>query len=123
MTGFISSPRFVEHDTGPHHPERPDRIRAIQRAVRDAGLITSPDPFPEFKLDLGIKPAGAPLLKEIDPALAEERWLGLTHTAEHIERVRHICAVGGVLDLGDTPVGKGSFEIAMLSLGGILRAC
>ena len=46
--GFCSSPRFVEHVTGPHHPERPDRIRAIHRAVREAGLIDSPDPFPDF---------------------------------------------------------------------------
>ena len=35
MVGFCTSPRFVEHDTGPHHPERPDRIRAIFQAVRD----------------------------------------------------------------------------------------
>src|SRR5947208_13381364 len=53
--GFSSSPRFVEHVTGPHHPERPDRIRAIHRAVREAGLIDSPDPFPEFQIDLGLR--------------------------------------------------------------------
>src|SRR5205814_1243693 len=54
MTGFSSSPLFVQHDTGPHHPERPDRIRAIHRAVREAGLIDSPDPFPEFEIDFGL---------------------------------------------------------------------
>src|SRR6185295_2292902 len=43
-TAFVSSPRFVEHDTGPHHPERADRIRAIHRAVREAKMIQSPDP-------------------------------------------------------------------------------
>src|SRR5438874_8626434 len=55
LVGFSSSPRFVEHETGPHHPERPDRIRAIHRAVREAGLIDSPDPFPEFQIDLGLR--------------------------------------------------------------------
>src|SRR5436190_8607450 len=55
LLGFSSSPRFVEHATGPHHPERPDRIRAIHRAVREAGLIDSPDPFPEFEIDLGLR--------------------------------------------------------------------
>src|SRR5438552_2541361 len=57
LVGFSSSPRFVEHDTGPHHPERPDRIRAIHRAVREAGLIDSPDPFPDFTIDLGLRAA------------------------------------------------------------------
>ena len=53
MVGFCSDPRFVGHDMGPHHPERPDRIRAVHRAVRLAGMIDSPDPFPDFALDLG----------------------------------------------------------------------
>src|SRR5882672_4164732 len=56
MLAFVSSPRFVEHITGPHHPERPDRIRAIHRAVREAGLIDSPDPFPELEIDFGLRP-------------------------------------------------------------------
>jgi acetoin utilization deacetylase AcuC-like enzyme len=34
-----------------------------------------------------------------------------------------VCRIGGVLDQGDTPVGPGSYEIAMLSLGSALRAC
>ena len=56
MLGFCSSARFVEHDTGPHHPERPDRIRAIHKAVRDAGLVRSANPFPDFDLDFGLRP-------------------------------------------------------------------
>jgi len=56
MTAYCSSPRFVEHVTGPHHPERPDRIRAVAKAVRDAGLIGSPNPFPGFALDFGKLP-------------------------------------------------------------------
>ncbi len=53
MVGYVTSSRFADHSTGPHHPERPDRIRSVARAVREAGLVTSPDPFPEFRLDLG----------------------------------------------------------------------
>jgi acetoin utilization deacetylase AcuC-like enzyme len=35
-----------------------------------------------------------------------------------------MCEVGGgVLDLGDTPVGPESYEVALLSLGSALRAC
>ena len=34
-TLLISHPSFLEHDTGPHHPERPDRLRAILGALED----------------------------------------------------------------------------------------
>src|SRR4051812_47481274 len=124
MTGFCTSPRFVEHRTGPHHPERPDRLRAIHRAVREAGLGGAADPFPEFQIELGLKPLGLPALVELEPVMAEERRLTLVHTSEMIEHVRRVCeGGGGVLDLGDTPVGANSFEIAKLSLGALLRAC
>jgi acetoin utilization deacetylase AcuC-like enzyme len=29
-TGFFSHPVFLQHDMGPHHPECPDRLRAIE---------------------------------------------------------------------------------------------
>jgi acetoin utilization deacetylase AcuC-like enzyme len=46
------------------------------------------------------------------------------HPPEHLQRIKHICEVGrGVLDQGDTPVGPASYEIALLSLGGVLTAC
>jgi acetoin utilization deacetylase AcuC-like enzyme len=121
---FVSSPRCVEHETGRFHPERPDRIRAIHRAVREAGLIDSADPFPDFKLDLGAMAAGPFKALEVEPTPAEEKWLGLVHPPELVERARRVAeAGGGVLDQGDTPIGAKSFEIALLSLGGVLSAC
>jgi acetoin utilization deacetylase AcuC-like enzyme len=121
---FVSSPRFVEHVTGPYHPERPDRIRAIHRAVRDAGLIDSPDPFPEFQIDLGIKRQDRAKLLELTPEPADPKWLETVHTPGMIQLVQHVCRLGGgVLDQGDTPVGPNSYEIALLSLGSALRAC
>src|SRR4051794_40148509 len=107
--GFISDPRFVEHDTGPHHPERPDRIRAIARAVREAGLIGSADPFPDFRVDLGPRGDGSAALVELPaPTPVDEKWLQTVHSAGYIDRVRQISRIGGVLDLGDTPVHPGS---------------
>ena len=35
MTLLISHPSFLEHDTGDFHPERPDRLRAIEAALAD----------------------------------------------------------------------------------------
>lgn len=124
-TAFCSSPRFVEHRTGPAHPERPDRIRAIAKAVRDAGLIDSANPFPDFDLHLGSFPPGVPKLLELpEPAPIDEQWLLSVHPQSYIDRIRHVCDTGGgVLDQGDTPVGPESFEIARLATGAVLSCC
>jgi acetoin utilization deacetylase AcuC-like enzyme len=124
MIAFSSSPRFVEHRTTLHHPERPDRIRAIHRAVREAGLIDSPDPFPNFEIDLGLKKLDGPKLLELEPKPADESLLSLVHTPQHIQFVKETCERGGgVLDQGDTPVIKRSYEIALLSLGSAVTCC
>jgi acetoin utilization deacetylase AcuC-like enzyme len=123
MTGFCTSPRFIDHRTGPHHPERPGRIQAIFQAVRAAGLITSPNPLPPVSEDLGpFSPAGF-TLRELTPALADEKWLLTIHPQEYIDRIRHICKIGGVLDQGDTPVVAESFDTALLAVGAVLTCC
>jgi acetoin utilization deacetylase AcuC-like enzyme len=41
-TQFYSHPVCIEHDPGAHHPERPDRLRAVIKALEDdafAGLV------------------------------------------------------------------------------------
>jgi acetoin utilization deacetylase AcuC-like enzyme len=116
MLGFVSSPDMVAHDTLPHHPERPDRLRAIHQAVRDAGLIASPNPFPDFRIDLGIARQSHRLV-EIDPVVATESHLRLVHPPQMIDQVRHACLHRGVLDQGDTPTCPASFDAALLSLG------
>lgn len=125
MTGFISSPHFVDHLTGPHHPERPDRIRAVALAVRAAGVIDSPNPFPQFHLDFGsFSPAGQKLLELPAPAAADEKWLRLVHPQSHVDHVRHVSQIGGgVLDQGDTQIGEHSFDIAKTAVGAVLSAC
>lgn len=117
MVGFVTSPRCVEHATGSHHPERPDRLRAVLRAVRAAGLVSSPDPFPDFEIDLGIVKQSAVRLSEIDAVPATETHARLVHSKRMIDQVKHACEFGAVLDQGDTPTCTKSFEIALLSLG------
>jgi len=120
---LVTSPRFVEHETGQFHPERPDRIRAIHRAVRAAGLVDSPDPFPDFQLDLGTMPHAPSKLLEVEPQPAKEMWLELVHPRRLIEHARRVAdAGGGVLDQGATPIGPKSYEIALLYVGGVLTA-
>ncbi len=125
MTGLCTSPRFAEHRTGPHHPERPDRIRAVHRALREAGMLDSPDPFPEFRIDLSLQRRDGVKLVELEPpAPIDLAWLRTVHPATYIERVEQIAAHGGgVLDQGDTPIGPESYEIARLGAGAVLRCC
>ncbi|MGH7214837.1 MAG: histone deacetylase family protein [Tepidisphaeraceae bacterium] len=124
MTGFCTSPRFVDHATGAHHPERPDRVRAIATAARQAGLIDSPTPFSDFEIDFGLRRLDAPNLVELDPAPVDEAALRFVHDARHVERVRRVCETGGgVLDQGDTRVGPESYDVARLAAGGVVRCC
>ncbi|HEV8605775.1 MAG TPA: histone deacetylase, partial [Tepidisphaeraceae bacterium] len=123
MIGFCSSVRFVEHDTRPGHPERPDRIRAIYTALHQAGLLAG-NPFAHFVKDFRPLPRFRHLLYPIEPHVVDLKWLRTIHPQSHIERVRQMCARGGgILDEGDTPVSPASFEIALLAIGGILRCC
>jgi acetoin utilization deacetylase AcuC-like enzyme len=112
-----------DFSTGPAHPERPDRIRAIFQAVRDAGLIASPNPFGDFHLDLGIKPLGISPLVELTPEAIEERWLLRVHPQELIDRVKHACSLSGILDQSDTPTEPRSFATALLAVGAAVRCC
>ena len=37
MTLLYTDPLFLRHDTGPHHPERPDRLRAVTARLAKSG--------------------------------------------------------------------------------------
>ena len=121
MVGFCSSPRFIEHETGKHHPERPDRIRAIYLALHQAGYIAA-NPFPEFKIELGGLPHAKEPLVELPFEAADQMAILAVHPQAHIDAIRHVCDVGyGVMDQGDTPVSDMSYEIALLGIGAVLR--
>ncbi|HWB53859.1 MAG TPA: histone deacetylase [Tepidisphaeraceae bacterium] len=124
MVGYCSSVEFAKHLTGPGHPERPDRIRAIDRAVRLAGLLDGPGEFPDFEIDLRPLPAAKGKMVELSPTAVDEPTLRWIHSQRYIEHVWHICAGGGgMLDEGDTVVGHESFDIAKLSTGAVLKVC
>lgn len=115
--GYCTSARFLDHQTGPHHPERPDRLRAIFAAVRDAGMITSPDPAGGQEVRFGITIPHPPHLVEIEPRAATVEEVLLIHTQRHIDRVRIRSKSGGLLDDGDTPVSHDSYDVALLAAG------
>ena len=99
MTTLLAThPSFLEHDTGPHHPERPDRLRAILAALED----------PAFA---GLVRAAAPL------ATLEE--MGRVHPPEYIETILGVQPGPGELVHvdGDTVMSKGSAEAVQRAAG------
>jgi acetoin utilization deacetylase AcuC-like enzyme len=89
-------PSSLEHDTGFGHPERPERIEAVERALAERDWV-------------GFEPREAPAA-EVDQLLR-------VHPLEHVEAVRELSARGGAFDL-DTPVSLGSWEAALDAAGG-----
>ncbi len=93
---FISHPASLAHDTGPGHPERSERIVAIEAEL-------------ERRDWLGWERREA-------PAATEEQLLRV-HPPEYVERVREMCARGAAFDL-DTPTSPGSWEASLRAAGG-----
>jgi acetoin utilization deacetylase AcuC-like enzyme len=96
---YFSHPACLEHDPGaglPGHPERPERLRAIEAALEDRDW-------------LGWERREAPA--------ATEAELMLVHPPEHVERIRDRCGSGGGAIDADTFAGEASWEAALRSAG------
>ncbi len=88
------------HDTGPHHPECADRLRAVLQALE----------HPDF----------VPLLREPAPEAARAD-LERAHTAAYIDRILALQGQSRMLD-ADTVVSPGSVEAALRGAGGAVAA-
>lgn len=99
--GLVYDPIYLEHNTGPYHPERPDRLRAIVSHLEEQGL------------DRQLVP-----IEAIDAAQED---LELVHSPQLIRQVRQVAATGGHLD-PDTAVSRRSYEAALRAAGGCVRA-
>ncbi len=97
---YFSHPACLEHDPRqglPGHPERPERLRAIEAALDERDW-------------LGWERREAPR--------ASEEELALVHPREHVEAIREHCrSGGGPIDV-DTYAGEASHEAALRAAGG-----
>ena len=105
-TLLITHPSFVEHDTGPGHPERPDRMRAIDKVLA-------------HEMFAGLEREDAPLREDV------EEQIGLAHPASYIEWIRSARPRPGEeparLD-PDTVLSATSWEPALRAVGAGLMA-
>ena len=102
MLILAAAPDADRHDTGPHHPERPERITAALAGVADA--------VP--------REAMVPVLER--EASREE--LTRVHPADYLDALEAFCAEGGGDLDPDTPAGPGSLRTARLAAGTGLAA-
>ncbi len=101
-TLYYSHPAGLNHITAPGHPERPDRLRAIEE-----GLARE-----QFK----------PLVRVPAPE-ADFDTIALCHSNEYIEELRHIAPKQGIVYLdGDTSMSPGTMEAALRATGGAVAA-
>lgn len=90
-------PSSLEHDTGPHHPERPDRVRAANRGVVGSGLEVT----------------------EIEAPPIEAVELALVHDISYVEMIKTLSSHGGgALDV-DTVVSEQTWEAALTAAGAV----
>jgi acetoin utilization deacetylase AcuC-like enzyme len=101
-TLLISHPACLAHDMGEGHPERPDRLRAIERAFESE----------IFQL----------LARDVAPR-AEIAAIARVHPLEYIEAIRAATPTQGHIAIDDdTAMSPGSFEAALRSAGGAIFA-
>ncbi|MCH9766051.1 MAG: histone deacetylase family protein [Alphaproteobacteria bacterium] len=104
---LVTHPIFVDHDTGFGHPERPDRMRAIDKVLSHELFGT-------------LKRIDAPLRDDVEAQILR------VHPKDHLETIR---AAGAALKGdahvqidADTVMSHGSWEAALRAVGAGLEA-
>ena len=100
--GLSYSPAFLEHDTGPRHPESVRRLQAITDELERTGIMDR--------------------LHVWEPETADQDTIGLVHPLTHQRRVRDACAMGPANLDPDTSVSSGSWNAATRAAGGVVEA-
>ena len=101
-TLLITHPACLEHQTPSGHPERPDRLRAIEKAFEDERFQT--------------------LAREQAPR-ADFETIALAHPMEYVQALENATPEEGVIHLdADTAMSPGSFEAALRAVGGGMMA-
>jgi acetoin utilization deacetylase AcuC-like enzyme len=93
---------YLEHDTGPGHPERPARLEAVLQGIRDAGA------------------GDALIMAAPRPATREE--LERVHRPAYLDAIEKFCHSGGRQIDADTRVSARSWDAAVLAAGAGLDA-
>src|SRR5688572_321973 len=101
-TLLVTHPACLEHRTPQGHPERPDRLRAINAALEE----------PQFDA-----------LTRAEAPMAPLETIALCHPMDFITAIRDATPKEGMVRIdADTTLSPGSFEAAIRATGGALHA-
>jgi acetoin utilization deacetylase AcuC-like enzyme len=98
---LYDDPVFREHDAGPGHPERPERLEALRRGLRQGGV--------------------EPRLGLVSPREATGDELRRVHSAAHVARVAATAGRTVRLD-PETQAGPRSYAAALKAAGAAVQA-
>ena len=102
-TGLVIAAAYQDHLTGDGHPERPERVRAIEDRLRADGLLDQ--------------------ARIIEPRPATDEEIFRCHAADYLRIIREDVADNrDRLSTGDTPLSPRSLETARLAAGGLIAA-
>ena len=107
-TLLLTHPAFVEHDTGPGHPERADRMRAIDKVLAHESYNA-------------LMRAEAPLRLDVEDEILR------VHPSDHLVRMKGTSEIVKKRDAalhidGDTVMSRGTYEAALRAVGAGLEA-
>ena len=103
VTGLVLDDCFKQHNTGPGHPERSERLTAIQEALGQAGLIDR--------------------CRRIEPESVSLDLALTNHTREYINRLEKLCHTGkGHIDCNDSTISLETFDTTRLAAGSVAKA-
>jgi acetoin utilization deacetylase AcuC-like enzyme len=101
-TLLITHPDCLEHRTPPGHPERPERLRAVERALAAEKFQS---------------------LIRVQAPRASLETVALCHPMDYVTEVRDATPKEGLIRLdADTSMSPGSFEAALRAVGGAVHA-
>ena len=96
-TRLYSHPIYLEHLTPPGHPERPDRLRAIARALEDEAFAD---------------------LVRVEAPEGDEATILFAHPESFVDRIRAAIPEEGLAGLdADTAVSPKSWQAALTAIG------
>ena len=99
--GIVAAKRYRDHGA-PGHPERPERLIAIEDRLRAAGVWQEATQIPAAK--------------------ATREQIVAVHTAAHVDRVLATRDTAGSFD-ADTYFNEATADVALLAAGGAIAAC
>jgi acetoin utilization deacetylase AcuC-like enzyme len=95
---IIYSDRFLDHQTGVFHPEKPGRLTAIVQRLKESEFASEL----EWKMPNSLRPILPELLR--------------VHTHTYIQQIESICSSGGGHSDADTVLSEASYEVATLAV-------